>query len=229
MLTAEDIRQKKARDMRYKKPIARDLNLDKIKNELWDIQSECEELRWTENQDALIDAMNGDEEEAYEFAMMYADLSADCERMSSDLEEEWIPDCFDRLFVAAGASDAFGGLYGWDSYESDYMPLGIGAESWAEDEARKQLKAMTKDQLIDAMRQCFRVYQSYISLRYRYDCLESSMGILRAQNFEHLQIIKDIEKTYTDLWKNGELYKYSEETREFERLTALLPMDVWIY
>lgn len=228
-MTAEEERRKKSRDMRFKKPIALNLNLETIQNELWDIQSECEELRWTDNQEALIDAMNGDEEEAWEFAMMFSDLSAECERMSEDLEEEWIPDCFDRLFVAAGAGKYYGGLAGWDSYEQDYFPIGAGMDEWAENEAKKQLKAMTKDQMIDAMQQCFRVYQSYMALRYRYDCLESSMSILRAQNFEHLQIIKDIEKVYTDLWKDGELYAWSKEVQEFDRLTRLLPQDVWIY
>lgn len=31
-------------------------------------------------------------------SMAFADLCAECERMQSDLEEEWIPECFDIFF-----------------------------------------------------------------------------------------------------------------------------------
>ena len=40
------------------------------------------------------------------------DLCAECERMLEDLNEEWISDCFDRFFVAIGASEDFGGKGG---------------------------------------------------------------------------------------------------------------------
>ena len=107
IMNAEETKRWKAKQLRYKKPIVRDLNLDKIQEGLWNIMEECENIRWytdsDDGNDSLINALDGDEDEAYEFKMAFADLCAECERMQEDLQEEWIPNCFDSFFVAAGA------------------------------------------------------------------------------------------------------------------------------
>ena len=144
--------------------------------------------------------------------------------MQEDLQEEWVPECFDIFFVVAGAGD----LFGWDSYEQDYSGIDC-AESWAEDEAKKKLKQMTKDELIASVRQCFKVYQAYISLKNRYDSLKAAIDILRDQNTGYLQVIKEIEKLYElaskDEWTMNE---YSKESREWKRYTDALPQEAWI-
>lgn len=228
MVDSEETKRYKAKQMRYKKPIAKDLNLDKIKEDLWDIQEACEEIRWytdsEDGEDSLVNALAGDEDETYEFKMAFADLCAECERMQEDLQEEWVPECFDIFFVAAGTGD----LFGWDSYEQDYFGIDC-AESWAEDEAKKKLKQMTKDELIASVRQCFKVYQAYISLKNRYDSLKAAIDILRDQNTGYLQVIKEIEKLYElaskDEWTMNE---YSKESREWKRYTDALPQEAWI-
>lgn len=228
MVDSEETKRYKAKQMRYKKPIAKDLNLDKIKEDLWDIQEACEEIRWytdsEDGEDSLVNALAGDEDETYEFKMAFADLCAECERMQEDLQEEWVPECFDIFFVAAGTGD----LFGWDSYEQDYFGIDC-AESWAEDEAKKKLKQMTKDELIASVRQCFKVYQTYISLKNRYDSLKAAIDILRDQNTGYLQVIKEIEKLYElaskDEWTMNE---YSKESREWKRYTDALPQEAWI-
>ncbi|GAA6283527.1 hypothetical protein F190043G2_01980 [Blautia caecimuris] len=228
MVDSEETKRYKAKQMRYKKPIAKDLNLDKIKEDLWDIQEACEEIRWytdsEDGEDSLVNALAGDEDEAYEFKMAFADLCAECERIQEDLQEEWVPECFDIFFVVAGAGD----LFGWDSYEQDYSGIDC-AESWAEDEAKKKLKQMTKDELIASVRQCFKVYQAYISLKNRYDSLKAAIDILRDQNTGYLQVIKEIEKLYElaskDEWTMNE---YSKESREWKRYTDALPQEAWI-
>ena len=92
-IDVEETKRRKAKQMRYKKPIARDLNLSMIQEELWYIREECENVRWyyDTDEETLINALDGDEDEAYEFKMMFADLCAECEKMSEDLNEEWIP------------------------------------------------------------------------------------------------------------------------------------------
>lgn len=228
MIDAEWTKKNKAKNLRYKKPIARYINLDAIKQDLWDIQEECEEVRWfTDSEDGeetLINALSGDEDEAYEFKMAFADLCAECERMLEDLEEEWVPDCFDIFFVAAGAGD----LLGWDSYEQDYFGI-AASESFAEDEAKKKLKQMTKDDLITASRQCFKVFQSYIGLRNRYDSIKAAIDILKDKNTGYLQVVKEIERLYEDAEKQQDRYaEYSKEWKEFERYTDALPKEAWI-
>lgn len=231
-MDAEETKRWKAKQLRYKKPIVRDLNLDKIQEGLWNIMEECENIRWytdsDDGNDSLINALDGDEDEAYEFKMAFADLCAECERMQEDLQEEWIPECFDIFFVTAGAGDSFGGLLGFDAYEGDYFGID-SMDAFAEDEAKKKMKAMTKDELIAAVRQCFKVYQSYIGLRNRYDSLKAAIDILRDKNTGVLQVIKEIEKLYESASnEQGRTAEYSVAWKEFERYTNALPQEAWI-
>lgn len=108
-MDAEETKRQKARQLRYKKPIVKDLNLINIQQELWDIREECENVHWffDTDEETLINALDGNEDEAYEFKMMFADLCAEYEQMFTDLKEEWVPDCFDRFFVAIGAGDRY--------------------------------------------------------------------------------------------------------------------------
>jgi hypothetical protein len=232
MIDAEETKRRKAIQMRYKKPIVKNLNLDFIQQDLWDIMEECEEVRWytdsEDGTDSLVSALAGDEDEAYEFKMAFADLCAECERMSEDLDEEWVPECFDIFFVAAGAGELYGGLLGYDSYEQDYFGINC-TDAWAEDEAKKKLKQMTKDNLIVAVRQCLKVYHAYIGLRNRYDSLKAAIDILRDQNTGYLQAVKEIEKLYeavsADVYSRNEL---SKESQDWKRYTDALPQEAWI-
>lgn len=232
MVDAEETRRQKARNLRYKKPIAKELNLDKITDDLWEIQEECENVKWytdsEDGSDSLINALAGDEDEAYEFKMAFGDLCAECDQMMSDLQEEWVPECFDLFFVAAGAGESYGGLLGYDAYEQDYFGISC-SDSWAEDEAKKKLKGMAKDEFIAAARQCFKIYQAYIGLRNRYDSLKAAIDILRDQNTGILQAVKEIEKLYDEASKKqGRYAEYSKEWRMFERYTDTLPQEAWI-
>ncbi len=232
MITSEETKRIKARNIRYKKPIVKNLNLEFITQDLWNIQEKCEDVRWytdsDDGSDSLINALAGDEDEAYEFKMAFADLCAECERMFHDLQEEWVPDCFDIFFVSAGAGETYGGLLGFDEWEQDYFGLDC-SEAFAEDEAKRKLKQMTKDELITAARQCFKVYAAYIGLRNRYDSLAAAIDILRDKNTGILQIVKQIEELYEAASKKqGSYAEYSREWREFEKYTDALPQEAWI-
>ena len=69
MVNKEETKKIKAQNLRYKKPIAKNLNLDAITQDLWNMQEVCEEIRWyTDSEDggdSLINALSGDEDEAY--------------------------------------------------------------------------------------------------------------------------------------------------------------------
>lgn len=192
-MDAEETKRQKARKLRYKRPIVKDLNLMAIRGRLWDIQEECENVHWyfDTDEDTLINALDGDEDEAYEFKMMFGDLCAECDRMVMSLEQEWVPDCLDKFFVAIRAWESYGGILGFDSYEQDYFGISC-TEAFAEDESKKALMRMKKDDLIAAARQCFRVYESFIALSHRYDCLKAALDILRDENTGQLQMVKQI-------------------------------------
>lgn len=227
---AEETRRSKARNLRYKKPIANGLNLDDIKNKLWDIQEECSEVEYYIDGDdeTLLNALDGDEDDAYEFKMMFSELSAECEQMQYDLNNEYIPEYFDLFFVAVNKG---GEMFGYDTYEQDYYGL-VGIESsWANEEAVKKIKSLTKDQMIEAIQYCFGIYQSYIGLTYRYDCIKSAMDILRDENTGYLKMIKQIEELYQKANDETDGFKYcfaGETLKSFDKLLEHLPQEAWI-
>lgn len=231
MTNYKETRAEKAKRLRYKKPIVRDLNLDQITCDLWEMQEACEEVHWytdsEDGTDSLINALAGDEDEAYEFRMAYAELCAECEQMRVDLNEDWIPDCFDIFFVAAGAGEVNGGLLGYDSYEGDYFGLSC-CDAFAEDEAKKKLKQMTKDDLIAAARQCLKIYQAYVGLRNRYDSLKAAIDILRDQNTGYLQVINEIERIYEEAAAAKFFALSSKEWQKFDEYINALPPEAWL-
>lgn len=231
MIDAMETKRQKAKLLRYKKPIVKDLNLQSIYEELWDIQEECENVHWyfETDDETLINALDGNEDEAFEFKMMFGDLCAECEKMLEDLQEEWVPKCFDKFFVMIGVGEGYGGLLGFDTYEQDYFGLDC-TDAFAEDESKKALKQLTKDNLIAAARQCFRVYQSFIALRHRYDCLKAAMDILKDQNTGYLQMVQQINEIYEKAEKESSGFRnpWCKEVVQLDRFLNNLPQDAWL-
>lgn len=176
-----------------------------------------------------MNALDGDEEDDYEFKMMFSGLVADCEQMERDLEEEYIPEYFDLFFAAVYRG---GEMLGYDSYEQDYYGLSHAENIWANEEAVKKIKSLTKDQLIEAIQVCFGVYQAYIGLQYRYDCIKSAMDILRAENTGYLKMVKQIGELYEKANEETEgfrwVYGLRKGLEEFDRLLENLPQEAWI-
>ncbi len=231
MVDAMETKREKARLLRYKKPIITNLNLQSIYEELWNIQEECENVHWycETDEDTLINALDGNEDEASEFKMMFGDLCAECEQMLCDLKEEWVPECFDKFFVAIGAGEYYGGLLGFDTYEQDYFGLAC-TDAFAEDESKKALKQLTKDNLLAAARQCFRIYESFIALRYRYDCLKAAIDILKDENTGYLQMVKQIEEIYGKAEEEslGFRYEWCDTVARLDRFLENLPQEAWL-
>lgn len=78
-VNTEETKRLKAKNLRYKKPIAKGLNLCAMKEALWDMQEACDEVQYymDGDDDTLINALDGDEDDAVEFKMMFAGLSAE--------------------------------------------------------------------------------------------------------------------------------------------------------
>lgn len=230
MTNAEEVKRLKARNLRYKKPIAKGLNLDDIRKSLWDISEACSDVRYCIDCDdeTLLTTLDGDEGDVYEFKMMFSTLSAECEQMQYDLENEYIPEYFDLFFASA---DKGGEMLGFDTYEGDYFGLGSYESRLANEEATKKIKTLTKDQLIEAIQCCFGIYQAYIGLTYRYDCMKSAMDILRSENTEHLQIVKQIEELYEKADEETEGFKYcfrDSALKKIDRLLENMPQEAWV-
>lgn len=247
MLSVEEekreMARKKAKGLRYKRPIAKDLNWHQINEELYEMQSECTDVAYAiQDEDILDAAFDGDDEQAFEFRIAFQDLVGDLGKMRNAINavEVWdeydekigdacsdevsddVPPIFDIFFPAI---EADGGFLGFDTFEGDYYGLEWYSNEWATKEARKKIMKLTKEQLLDAAGQCLRVVRQYLALRYRYDCLEASLSILRGQEQSMLRVIKAIEEAYEKI----DEYDYSGiRSREFDELVAELPDRVWI-
>lgn len=229
-MTAEEKKQYKAKQLRYKKPIARDMNLDYIREQIWNMGDLIADVQWfMSDEDNLVNAMDGDEDEAWQFKMAFSDLAAELEQFEEDLRNEYVPDCFDDLFPAARLN-SFGGYLGWDSYESDYYGLNPFEYRYAEDEAEKRICRLTKKELLEAVGACLKVYSSYVALQYRYDCLEASINILREKNLQVLKLFKAIEEQYQKAEEESEhfRYEYGTEVRQLDRMLDQVPQEYWI-
>ncbi len=228
MTKAEETRKAKAVQLRYKRPIVKDINLWRIQEELDEISYECDEVRyyWETDDDTLLNALDGNENEAYEFRMAFADLCAECEQMREDLQNEYVPECFDLLFVAAGAGEQGGGYLGWDSYEHDYFGINC-MDEFVTGEAAKKLKQMTKDQIIECLGACLKVLYAYIGLRYRYDSLKAAFDILRDENTGILKVTKQIEELY-DQCEAEQFWEYAKPVKEFDNLLKAVPQEQWL-
>ncbi|RKJ79185.1 hypothetical protein D7X33_08560 [Butyricicoccus sp. 1XD8-22] len=70
-----------SRALRYKRPALASLGYEAIYSELDRIREACEEVRWylDEDDDQLLDALDGDDEAVWEFKTAFADLTAKTE------------------------------------------------------------------------------------------------------------------------------------------------------
>ena len=236
----DEITATKAKAMRFKKPMSKELNWYSIREYAWQIQSDCADIQWmTEDEEQLVDLMDGDEEQAFEFRMAFSDLSNQCEEfleelqelqrydfMSTDSDDEDEATLFDLFFPAIGADD----MYGYDVLEQDDFRLDRYEEKWAEKEARKKLKRLTKDQLFDLSGMALGIARNYMSLSYRYDCLKNSIDILKGKNESYLQIVKAIEegwKAWEEESDKGK-WKYTNAERAFDQMLQNIPERLWI-
>lgn len=233
---ADEKRREKAKNLRYRRAIAKDINWESIVNGLEEMQEEIAAVQWfvdsEDGQDTLISAMDNDEEEAFEFRMAFSSLTADVERMQETFNGSWSDagieeDDFNDYCAGIRASvDGSGDILGYDEYEEDFFGLGSYETNLAVQESQKRLMRMTKQQLIDLGQQCFNVAIQFVGLRARYDDLKAALDILRGQNAGYLQQIKAIEEAYdqaaaADIWDR-------EKADRFDRMLRELPERVWL-
>ena len=227
MSVATENAREKAKELRYKKSVAEGFNIYDIQQELEEISSSCDDVRWciNGNEDELIEALDGDEEEAYEFRIMFSELSVEADELNSILGTEEITEYFDMFFaaVAHGAMK----LLGFDTYEEDYYEMTRYQQEWAEDEATKKLMRLTKQELIAAARQCFGVAAAILNIRYKYDYLKAAMDVIKGKNHAYLEAIREIEKLY-DKASEDEWNEWADSVKKFDQAAQAMPDRAWL-
>ncbi len=219
--------EQKARNMRYRRPMLASLGWLTIQEELNDIEEACGNVHYflDDENDSLVAALDGDEEEAFEFRMTFADIEAKCEMLRSAIDEidpgdDYYEDYFNTCTVALIGNRY--DLMGYDSFQEDYYSLCRFDADLATTEAGKRLMRMTKPQMISAIGNCLGIILAFTDLRVQYDSISAAMAVLRQENNSILGIVKDIEAAYERCKDHWDL------DAEFDRLLKCLPDRAWL-
>ena len=137
----------RARALRYKRPALASMGWDMLWSELDNISEACDEIRWfmdgDDGFDSLVNALDGEEDEAFEFKMAFSDLSGRCELLGNALREAYIDsEQYDDCTVALVGNRY--DIVGYDSEEEDYFSLCRYDADAATTESGKRLMRLTK-------------------------------------------------------------------------------------
>lgn len=231
MSMTENARAYRARNLRYKRAALASMGFDHILDELDEMRETCDTIHWWTDQDneTLLNALDGDDEDVWEFKMAFSHLEAMADRLWETIyelsREENFSQTYDDCTVAL-----IGNRYqtiGFDSFEEDYYALTGYESDLAQTESGKRLMRKTKAEIISTVGQCLGILVSFLDLRQQYDYLKATFDILRDTNTSLLDTIKEISTAY-EAADACHFYHWYEETKHFDRLLSNLPQRAWI-
>ncbi len=216
-----------ARAMRYKRPALASIGYAFMADEIDAIGEACSEIQYFVEQDeeTLLNALDGDEEAEYEFRLAFSDLSNKAEILNDVIRDSGVEEYFDDCTVAL-----IGNRYatlGYDELEEDYFSLASYEQELAQTESGKKLMRRTKAEIISIIGQCLGIVIAYLDLRYSYDYLKATFNILRDENTSILRVVKDIESAYDAAYKIG-FAPHEDASRQFNALLGYLPERIWL-
>lgn len=223
----QNTKAERAKNLRYKRPALASLGYDAIETELSEIQEACSDVHWfmDNDSDTLLNALDGDEDEVWEFKLAFSDLEYKAERLSEDITGWDVREDFDICTVAL-----IGNRYravGYDAVEEDYFSLTSFEEGLAYTEAGKKLMRHTKQEMISKIGQSFGITLAFFDLRQSYDYLKVTFDILRDENTSLLQTLKSIQSAYDQAAK-VEFQPWCEESKTLNALLNYLPERIWL-
>ena len=225
----------RTRNLRYKRPALASMGFEQLQAELEVIREACGDIHYYIDQDdeTLLNALDGDEEDAYEFKIAFADLEAKADELDNVIygHYEWDEDGFRKMYndctvALIGNRYQIVGFYDVEMVE-DYVALTSYEQELAQTEAGKRLMRKTKADMISTIGQCMGILMAFLDLRQSYDYLKATFDILRDENTSLLKQIKEIDKAYEAADAAG-WYDWYEEVKRFDRLLDALPDRAWI-
>ena len=231
MSAEKDVRIKKAESLRYKKAMVNNLSFWQFRNSLEEMSQDCEEVSYWSGSDldTLVDALDGDLDEAQQFQFDFAQLSSDIERMWEDMNDIDEPESFDDILVVSGMGSKPGyEILGYDVVEEDYFGIDAWMRGYAVEKSAKRLERLTKKHLIERMAQVICITFAYQGILSRYQDLKAAMDILKARNKEYLDGVKAINEIYDSQdwseWDAG----YSKAAEQINEIAMRLPQEAWL-
>lgn len=217
--------KKKARELRWKKPLVHELNLDDIRMNLSEMEEACSNVRWYLGKEVEeLEELLG-EDDAFEFQNSFSALSGDIYQVQNQLDEIWIPEYFDDFLAAVHPEGK--DVYGYDEYEEDSFRLDGYMAEFACQEAGERMQRKTKKELIDCCHTVLGVVCLYMSIKYRFDSLSAAFDVLMERSEKQLRAVREIEEAYEAAEKEG-FDEWNEATRKLDKLIRELPDRIWI-
>ena len=221
----------RCRNLRYKKPALMDLGYFAITEKLEEIQEVCSEIHWAfDDDETLINAFDGNEEDAYEFKMAFTEIEGEAYQLRERLEEQFgYEDDPERAFNDCSVA-LIGNRYnavGFDDYEEDYYSLTSYETHLATTEAGKRIMRKTKAEMLSVIGQVLGIILAFQNVQMKYEYLKATIDIFRDSNISILQVIKTIEQKYADMFCD-DYGKSKRAEKEFEALVKELPDKYWV-
>lgn len=228
----------RSKDLRWRKPALAGLNYYEMTDKLDEITSICSDIHYAfDDDETLINALDGDEEEAYEFKMAFSELEAEAYQLSekffevfrnySDMED--IDHDFEKAFndcSVALIGNTFNAV-GYDGVQEDYFNLTGYQQGLAFTESGKRIMKLTKKDMLSQIGQTLGIILSFQNVELKYECLKATIDIFRDENTSILKQIKSVEEAYKLADEVG-FEEWDERTKDFDRLVAQLPDKIWI-
>lgn len=229
-----NIKADRARNLRYKRPALASMGWEALWRELYDIQEACTDVHWFTDQgdETLLNALEGSEDDVWEFKIAFADLEAKVDRLIDAADLNWNNAYYGERNQAYDDSTValIGDKYrivGFDTDEEDYFSLTRYEEGLAQTEAGKRLMRLTKAEMLSTIGQSFGTLLAFLDLRQQYDYLKATFDILRDENTSMLRQIRAIESAYEAANAAGWWYG-DEAVKRFDRLLDDLPDRAWV-
>lgn len=224
------------RSLMYKRPMVNELNYFEINESLMDMAEVCSNIHYAfDDDETLINAFDGNEDQAHEFIMTFSDLDSEVERLYESFEEMYrYEDDPERKFndMTVSLIGEWFKLLGFDSYRNDYFSFDNPiSEEVAADESRKRIMRKTKKEILDEIGLTMALIIRYIDIKSRFECMKATIDIFQDENVAVLGVIKDINDKYKGLFdKSGELddWHKGKEIREFDKIVNDLPEKYWV-
>lgn len=228
----------RSKDLRWRKPALAGLNYYEMTDKLDEIQEACGDIHWAYDDDeTLINALDGDEEEAWEFKMAFSELEAEAYQLSekffevfrnySDMED--IDHDFEKAFndcSVALIGNTFNAV-GYDGVQEDYLNLTGYQQGLAFTESGKRIMKLTKKEMLSQIGQTLGIILAFQNVELKYEYLKATIDIFRDENTSILKQIKSVEQAYKLADEVG-FEEWDERTKDFDRLVAQLPDKIWI-
>ena len=225
-------KSERSRNLRWKKPALAELGWWEINEKLDEISNQCYDIHWMYDDDeTLINALDGDEEEAFEFKMLFSMLEGEAQQLDECLRELSSYGCcgddIERRFndcSVALIGDRFRQV-GYDDVEEDYFSLSSYDADVAFSESGKRVMRMTKAEMLSTIGQVLGIILAFKNIELKYEYLKATFEILQDNNVSVLKQVKEIEEAYEAAMAGG---AYSDEEKRFDRMASELPDKIWI-